>query len=78
MKTKKACRKLQMKAARQFKAAALRELHAPRRIAAYAEREAKAAAKEADRLAWLGSQQAPVLDVDTQELPEDVDRGGGE
>lgn len=39
-----------MKAERQFGAAALRELHAPGRAAAYAEREAKVAAKEAERL----------------------------
>ena len=43
-----------------------RELHAPDRIVAYAEREAKVAAKEADRLARSGSQQAIVPDTDTQ------------
>lgn len=57
MKTKKVCRKRRMKASRQFGAAALRELHAPDRIAAYAEREAKVAAKEADRLAGSKLQQ---------------------
>lgn len=49
MKTKKVLRR-RMKAARQFGAAALRVLHAPDRAAAYAEREAKVAAKEAERL----------------------------
>ena len=49
-KTKKVLRKRRMKAARQFAAAALREPHAPDRAAAYAEREAKVAAKEAERL----------------------------
>ncbi|MBP9201548.1 MAG: hypothetical protein KBF47_16160 [Gemmatimonadales bacterium] len=57
MKSKKVCRKRRMKTSRQFGAAALRELHAPDRIAAYAEREAKVAAKEADRLAGSKLQQ---------------------
>lgn len=50
MKTKKVLRMRRMKAERQFGAAALRELHAPERVAAYAEREARVAAKEAERL----------------------------
>lgn len=49
-KTKKVLRKRRMKAARRFGAAALRELHASDRAAAYAEREAKVAAKLAERL----------------------------
>ncbi len=57
MNTKKTCRKRRMKASRQFGAAALRELHAPDRIAAYAGREAKVAAKEADRLVGSKLQQ---------------------
>jgi predicted nucleic acid-binding protein len=67
MRIKKVCRKLRMKASRQFRAAALRELHAPDRVVAYAEREAKVAAKEADRLARSGFQQATVPDIDIQE-----------
>lgn len=50
MKTKKVLRMRRMKAERQFGAAALRVLHAPGRAAAYAEREAKVATKEAERL----------------------------
>lgn len=75
MKTKKACRKLRMKASRQFRAAALRELHAPDRIAAYAEREAKVAAKETDRLARLGAQRALVPDIGAQnsEATKEID-----
>lgn len=57
MNTKKTCRKRRMRAARQFGAAALRELHASDRVAAYAGREAIVAAKEADRLAGSKPQQ---------------------
>ncbi len=49
MKTKKVLRKRRAEASRKFSAAQLRELHAPGRAAAYAEREERAAAREAER-----------------------------
>lgn len=58
MKTKKVLRKRRMAAARRFSAAARREQCASARAAAYVERLAMLAAKEADRLASLSGPQS--------------------